>query len=593
MSKQSNNLKNVLNKIDSIEKFKSEFKISDFIRKIQCDDKDMESKEHLIAEKMAFGFYENYQNEETGWGTYYGPMMVLNNQDGTTLESPSIKKITSEIIDIWTKRSNEAKSPILKSRYADLVWDFSKIVTGKQANFKLAHIVIDNILKISQNDYYEHETDVITKLSRALSISISLNDQARIERVRDAIIDFEDKIAKDDKPGLWVFAYDLLLLDKKVSLKDIQKNKIINDIENRLQRLSLIKESKNLNPWAAEAAATRLANYYRNQNKADEVKRVLIKYHKIFEISINSASPIQASAWLQHIYRIYLEYGLKNEAENITIKLRNMGPQINRELKPISHSMQISKKQMDDYVEAMIDGNLEHVLVRIASQYIPKKDEIENQIAELSKNAPISFLFSKQIQDHRGRTVAVVGSLEGDLIGNIVRQSSQNMQISSIFLREVMENLILKFNLSYKEFIEYFYNSPIFEEEKKEIIEKGIMAYLENNYLISIHLLIPQIETAIRNLIEKSGGSVLKPARNGGFNLKTLGDILRDPILVNVFSEDVALYFRILLTDQRGWNLRNNVCHGILPSDSFLNTIADRIIHVFLCLSLVKEKKDE
>jgi hypothetical protein len=34
------------------------------------------------------------------------------------------------------------------------------------------------------------------------------------------------------------------------------------------------------------------------------------------------------------------------------------------------------------------------------------------------------------------------------------------------------------------------------------------------------------------------------------------------------FGDNLSFYFRILLTDQRGWNMRNNVCHGISPANA-------------------------
>ena len=109
--------------------------------------------------------------------------------------------------------------------------------------------------------------------------------------------------------------------------------------------------------------------------------------------------------------------------------------------------------------------------------------------------------------------------------------------------------------------------------------------------MTAVHLLIPQIENALRVLLEKAGGSVLKPARGGGFNLKVLDDLLRDPLLIQVFGEDIVFYFHALLVDPRGWNLRNCVCHGLCDASEFGPSMSDRIIHVLLCLALVRKKE--
>src|SRR4051812_8730146 len=82
-----------------------------------------------LAELMAFGFLEDYQDKQTGWGTYFGPMRVSSNNDGTATESPSIRLVTTDMLEYWLKRANEAQNPILVARYSGLIWDFTNYVT--------------------------------------------------------------------------------------------------------------------------------------------------------------------------------------------------------------------------------------------------------------------------------------------------------------------------------------------------------------------------------------------------------------------------------------------------------------------------------
>ncbi len=569
----------------------SEAEISGAIRRIRDGKDNSESPMDWLAEAMAFDFCENYQHEETGWGTYFGPMMVWKNGDGTISESPSIKKITPEIFEYWTGRATQAKNPVMRARYADLVWDFSKVVTGKSAHFNVAHNAIDSIIEIAQRNLHKYTNDVLTKLQRALSLSLMLNKHTRVEKVRDAIIDYEDYIAEDDKPGTWGFAYDILWDNKKVVLTGDQKHKIITDLETRLERISNPSDNSNPNPWAVEAAALRLANYYRKQNLHEKKQYVLLKLGEGFERISKDAAPLQASMWIQHVYTVFLEYGFKDEANRIAVKLREIGPKVAGEMKEISHEVKISSDKIDKYISSLTEGNLEDVLDRIGVHYVPKKKEIEDQLKDLSKRAPISFLFSRQIQDHQGRPIATIGPLENDQMGHVVHQMSQNMSISSVFLRMVMESTITKFALSAAQLVSYIFQAPVFAPSKQKIIESGIQSYLEGNYLVAIHLLIPQIEDAIRNIVELTGGSVLKPSRGGGLQLKTLDELLRDDRISGIFGEDAALYFRVLLTDERGWNLRNGVCHGIVPFDIFGPSAADRVIHELLCLAQVREQK--
>ena len=152
-----------------------------------------------------------------------------------------------------------------------------------------------------------------------------------------------------------------------------------------------------------------------------------------------------------------------------------------------------------------------------------------------------------------------------------------------------MESFVKKFNESEQELCDFIFQAPIFEDNKKQIIQAGLRAYLKSDYLTAIHLLVPQIEDSIRNLVELNKGSVLKLAsRGGGLHLKNLDELLQEPAFIETFDEEISLYFRTLFTDPRGWNIRNDICHGISPIDQLGAGVADRVIQALLLISLVR-----
>lgn len=593
MSDIINSLKEILGSYDQKTKPITEEEIQRAIQSLRDPQDNSQPPMEWVAEVMAFGFLEDYQSQETGWGTYFGPMMVLKNDDGTFTESPSIQKVTPQIIQYWSERAMASKHPVLRTRYADLVWDFSKVVTKTPPHYTMAHIVIDSIIEIAQRNCHKHEVYVIKKLERALSLAVALKDSSRIEKVRDVIISYEDSVTQDSKLGLWGFAYDLLYENDKVKLTTDQEQKLVDDLEGHLLRASQPPNSEDIDPWSAEAAALRLAKYYRKAGRSEDVKRVILEYGGAFIKASLRASALQASAWLQGVHANFVEYGLKDESEGIAIKLRELGEKVKSELKPISHKMTISDEEMNRYTSAIIEGDIDGVFARIVAHYIPKKAAVKNQLKELVSRAPLQFLSTIGLQDNRGRPIAKVGPLEDDLTGHIVILVSQNMAISSVFLRTVLKSLVNKYPTFETLLVDYLFRSPIFEEDKKSIIELGVKAYLNGDYVTAVHLLIPQIENAIRVVLEKAGGSVLKPSRGEGFNLRILDDLLRDPLIVQVFGEDAVFYFRTLLVDQRGWNLRNRVCHGLCNANEFGPSMSDRVMHVLLCLAQVREQASE
>ena len=158
-------------------------------------------------------------------------------------------------------------------------------------------------------------------------------------------------------------------------------------------------------------------------------------------------------------------------------------------------------------------------------------------------------------------------------------------------MRAIFQESINQKGFDKEQILKFIENSPIINTDRFEIISRGLEAYSINDFVVAIHLLVPQIEESIRNIVEFSGGNVLKPSRSGGYHLRTFDEILRDDITKEALGEDFADYFRILFTDQRGWNIRNNVCHGMASPNMFNYQTSDRVIHALLCLGLIHETK--
>lgn len=544
----------------------------------------------LKAEIMAFDFAENYRDEATSWGMYFGPMMVWNNDDGTSTESPSIKFVTLEMIDYWEQRANGSLNPILRARYAGLVWEFKKRITSINPTHEICRIYIKALIDIANGSFHKYEVNTFSKLERALDLSIGLNDNTLIFETKEALLAYEDKYAIDDKPGLWGYSFDLLVGNRKVNLTQSEELRILEELENKLNRLTSKDPKENkIDPWVAEAAANRLANYYRKKQKNEDFERVVLKIGETFEKAIENASAMQASGLLDHLYRLYTNFSFKNKAEEVLLKIRELGPKVASELKPISHSFELPKEKIDDYVMAMTRGEPEEIIVRITGHFIPIREKAKEQIFDLSKSAPLTFLITQQIQDEKGRVIATIGSLEDDLEGHIVKRISDNLSFSGWFLREVLKEAIDNKGLNKALILSYVGKTPVINKERLEIINRALDAYFQNDFLVFAHLIIPQIEEAIRMIIEITGGNVLKTSKSGGYHLRTFDEILRDDIIKEALGEDFGDYFRILFTDQRGWNLRNSICHGMANPNMFNYLSADRILHAFLCLGLIIE----
>lgn len=546
-----------------------------------------EINEESKADYIAFEFVESFQDNKSIWGTYFGPMYAEQNQDGIINDYPSINFITPSVIDYWSKRANQAINPILKSRYWGLVWDFTKKITEQNPSHEICRKYIHSLIETATGDYFKKQIYVFVRLKRALNLAIELNDNELINTVKNTVIDFETRHFNENNQHQWDYSFDLLLENKRVKFSELERSNIISKLETKLLYFSDNIDIQKNDIWVSEETSKRLANFYRKNHKTNDVRRVILQVGKTYEFFIKNDTSFKSFGYLNHLYSFYMKFNLKEDAELILLKIRELGPKANSELIPLTHTIEFSKVEIDDYFDSMITGSPSEILFSLTVQFIPIKETIKGQISELFKKAPLSFLLTKKIHDEKGRLITTIGSLQNDLDGHIAHYTSNNLNITSIFLREFFSRVIKNKLINKKDLLSFIQNTPIISNDRYQIIEKGLDAYFQKDYLIFIHLIIPQIEDSIRNMVELAGGQVLKQSKDGGgFRLRTFDDILRSNEVTEIAGEDFANYFRILFTDQRGWNLRNSVCHGMASSDMFSSNTADRVLHALLCLGL-------
>ena len=111
-------------------------------------------------------------------------------------------------------------------------------------------------------------------------------------------------------------------------------------------------------------------------------------------------------------------------------------------------------------------------------------------------------------------------------------------------------------------------------------------AYLGGDHVTAIHLLVPQIEHALRLLLRHLGKSTSTTRDEETWRQMTLNVVLQQPELVKVLGPDLSFYMRVLLSEDLGWNVRDAVCHGLWEDRRFGRAVVDRLLHVIVALSM-------
>lgn len=187
-----------------------------------------------------------------------------------------------------------------------------------------------------------------------------------------------------------------------------------------------------------------------------------------------------------------------------------------------------------------------------------------------------------------------LGLWNSDPDGRLIMQLAQMIEMESLFLSSALDKTHEIYKPTAKEICDFLRQSPVFTPESESLLVEGIEAYLKGDHVKTIHVLIPQIEAALRTLLGILGLPTNKPMRSskGVMQAKNLNDVLTDPNVKGVLGNDAVLYLQTFLNDPRGQNLRNRVSHGLTEKRYLSKPLADRVFHVLLALNLIRRKDD-
>ena len=584
----------VLSQFDGKTESHSETEIAEALGRARSSRGDLPEDEWkvFLAEHSVFFLRPSRKPEQGFWGTYFAPMAILTGKDGKDVTSPDITQLDAESVTHWESRAETVTDPVMKARYADASWDLAKRVAGTKPNHNMARIASDAYVLATERGLSTIPPFAVQWLVRALDLARSVRDDQRTSEAAEAMVRFYKANLSPKLVGIWITIFDELYASQNLLTRELIKSMIL-DLESMLKRLTTIDEHNEFDPFNAQAVGERLIRHYRSVGDADSVARVVKTFGGAFEQQANGAGAMLATAWLQPIAERYEQEGLKAEAEALQNKLEKRYAEITNELKTYSLPIRFTQEQVDELFRYLIvDKDLASTLKNIGTYFIPKVGEARKLIQSKGSVAPLLSLMPIELLDSSGRPKAHIGSTEDDAEGHLYYQLTQIMTFSDPFLYLVLERVREQFAPSAEDLTSFLYECPVFVESRKGILQQGLAAYLEHDFVKSIHILVPQLEEVLRNLLAMIGVPTVKnvPRHPGITDVKSMNNVLEEERIREILPEDVWRYLTLLYIDRRGVNLRNDLAHGLIVLEGFNEYSSNRVLHSLLALTPITIK---
>ncbi|HEX2619609.1 MAG TPA: DUF4209 domain-containing protein, partial [Phototrophicaceae bacterium] len=214
--------------------------------------------------------------------------------------------------------------------------------------------------------------------------------------------------------------------------------------------------------------------------------------------------------------------------------------------------------------------------------------ELDQKVRQSILEHPIKFHMNSITFDGTDRVINHSADVNTEfdkvLKVEMLDQAKQLQEIYAVtIIIPALTQIVNEHNIQIDNLMRFVVDNPFIPIEREQIYAEGLYAFFTNNYLLALHLLIPQLENSIRHILQNAGDITAT------LNLDLLQDeyplniILRRQKLEDVLGKDIVFDLQGLLTERASSNFRNLLAHGLMKPSEF-----NQPRTVYLCWLILK-----
>lgn len=467
--------------------------------------------------------------------------------DGQTTYPPALSSVPQPIMEAWVELSARVPDPIVVSRIADLLW----VRRASARPHERARAAIDAYLKLQAEPWqpmYKCEA-----LTRALELTIRLKDAALRNQIGErCLAASRDALARHPYPGPLMMLLRALV-NCRVSQERPDVEEVIREAETKYARNpDIFEKLKDLE----------VAVQGRTPERLREAQREKAAAWKAYALR---ATGIGRLSFLERALERAREGGLTSECDELLRLIQGMSTE-DLGLTRFEFSVEVPAeivRALDEHVLAGGDS-WQTQLDRFGLLGPPSGDPAGNLeiVKRIRAEAPLSATINRGIIGTHNAQLRHSETEEDRLEFDLIETEVRNITFSAVVFPVALHRIFSGREASLDDLTAYF-TTPVIKADLAERFGKALLLFLRHEYDEALHVAMPRVEATFRELVRQSGGVVIREPngpRPGG--VVGLGDMLQE--VKGKIDEGWRRYFRALLSEPLGLNLRNNVAHGLL-----------------------------
>lgn len=512
--------------------------------------------------------------------SYLFPMLVF--ADGTRI--PNIEKFETERIDFYLHRLNRVNNISVKIRYLNYLFDYDK----KENRYTYAKELCKNlVISIRTRNNLD---SCIVNLSRLFEVSLSFRIKEYLKALDSITTDIFDKqYAHED--DLWLLSISRTIFNNVQKNNDLISENTINLLVSKIESLCSYYYDKN-DYSQFRYFCINLIDWFKFLNKHDDENKALIKYGISFERQAESdgISFLTKSHLYENAVQHFINIGENGRVHDLKVKIKESykSAKENAEYKTISTTQSITKEELEKHITPFIGDSASESLQKLsnASDFIPCKVDIEIEAEKDAKNPIYMMIGISNIYGNR----KVFDAQSSEDVKRKMFCERYNITLEIIFITligNIWERMI-SIGLTSEMVSERICNTEYMEEDNKALINVAIERFFEDDYISTLHILVPQFENYFRTLFEWGGYATTSIKSSTTQREQTFNDFLHQPFVKDAIEPNLLFMIEFIMVDQLGYNLRNNIAHGLLELSTFRKATCLMVIYLFLIVTSIR-----
>jgi hypothetical protein len=326
--------------------------------------------------------------------------------------------------------------------------------------------------------------------------------------------------------------------------------------------------------------ATRLYRAGKNEEAAQQARRIKGE-SLVRQAQAVSTRPGQGYSTGSHFFAMGIECLRQAQAPGERIDglhklLREWQEASLHEIQTYTHEADISilVESARDYIRGKPLGD---AVLAFALRHPPVKlSELRKRVIENADEFPLSHLMGATFMSHDGRVLAYKPPViklgkDADEIAIEAEMISQARNVDwplrvGAYIEPCRLQILQEHRPSLRDLAFLVEHNPFIPPGHEALFLRGIHAGFHGDMVICAHVLIPQVEEAIRHVLRQTGIVTSKLDSKLVQEERLLGVLLAMPETIQIFGEDCVFELRGVLCEKFGFDLRNRLAHGFMTT---------------------------